>query len=261
MTVSYQPLLTIVVPAYNEQLRLPATLQAIRDFVERDHLAVEVIVADDGSTDDTLRIVTDMAQTWPALRVLSLTHRGKGFAVRAGALAATGQYVLLCDADLAVPIVEWHRMQPFLAGEYAVVIGSREGQGSRREGEPPHRHLMGRVFNALVRLLVVGNFHDTQCGFKGFRLDVARDLFQRVQIYGDNAPEISGAAVTAFDVEVLFLAVKRGYRVKEMPVIWHYGEETKVDPIRDAWRNLRDIIKVRWYALRGVYQHLDDPLV
>jgi hypothetical protein len=120
---------------------------------------------------------------------------------------------------------------------------------------------MGRIFNALVRLLVVGNFHDTQCGFKGFRRPVAHDLFRRVRIYGDDAPVITGAAVTAFDVELLYLAIRRGYRVKELPVIWHYGVETKVDPIRDAVRNLRDILKVRWYAARGAYQHLDDPRV
>jgi len=261
MTARVAPLLTIVVPAYNEESRLPATLQAIREFVQAEKIAAEVIVADDGSADGTARIVTEMAHAWSDLRLLSLQHRGKGFAVRAGALAARGDYVLLCDADLAVPIAEWQRMLPFFAQGYDVVIGSREGQGARREGEPPHRHIMGRIFNALVRLLVVGNFHDTQCGFKGLRLAVAHDLFRRVRIYGDDAPVIMGAAVTAFDVELLYLAIRRGYRVKELPVIWHYGVETKVDPIRDAIRNLRDIVKVRWYAFRGAYQHLDDPLV
>jgi hypothetical protein len=120
---------------------------------------------------------------------------------------------------------------------------------------------MGRVFNGLVRSIVVGNFNDTQCGFKAFRTAVAHDLFQRAQIYGADAPVIEGAAVTAFDVEILYLAVARGYRVAELPVLWHYGEETKVDPIRDAMRNLRDIIRVRWLALRGEYRNLDDPRV
>jgi glycosyltransferase involved in cell wall biosynthesis len=195
------------------------------------------------------------------LRLLALDHRGKGFAVRAGALASQGRYVLLCDADLAVPIAEWQRMLPLLESGYDVVIGSREGQGARREGEPVHRHIMGRVFNTLVRSIVVGNFHDTQCGFKAFRTAVAHDLFHRAQIYGADAPVIEGAAVTAFDVEILYLAVARGYRVAELPVLWHYGEETKVDPIRDAMRNLRDIMRVRWLALRGEYRHLDDPRV
>lgn len=256
------PLLSIVIPAYNEQLRLPTTLQAIRAYVAQAQSDVEVLVADDGSSDSTAHIVQQMAQTWPQLRLLSLDHRGKGFAVRAGALAARGEYVLLCDADLAVPIEEWDRMLPMFVDQHAdVVIGSREGQGSRREGEPFHRHMMGRVFNLLVRLLVVGNFRDTQCGFKAFRRAVAHDLFRRARIYGDDAPVIQGAAVTAFDVEIIYLAVKRGYRVIELPVLWHYGVETKVDPIRDALRNLRDIIRVRWLAIQGAYTHLDDPRV
>lgn len=256
------PLLSIVIPAYNEQLRLPTTLQAIRAYVAQAQSDVEVLVADDGSSDSTAHIVQQMAHTWPQLRLLSLDHRGKGFAVRAGALAARGEYVLLCDADLAVPIEEWDRMLPMFVDQHAdVVIGSREGQGARREGEPFHRHMMGRVFNMLVRLLVVGNFRDTQCGFKAFRRAVAHDLFRRARIYGDDAPVIQGAAVTAFDVEIIYLAVKRGYRVIELPVLWHYGVETKVDPIRDALRNLRDIVRVRWLAIQGAYTHLDDPRV
>ncbi len=261
VSTARQPLLSIVIPAYNEERRLPGTLAAIRTFVTDTQLEVEVLVADDGSRDGTAAVVDAYAQTWPALRLLALDHRGKGFAVRAGALAAQGHYVLLCDADLAVPIDEWQRMVPLFDAGYDVVIGSREGQGARREGEPVHRHIMGRVFNTLVRSIVVGNFHDTQCGFKAFRTAVAHDLFHRAQIYGADAPVIEGAAVTAFDVEILYLAVARGYRVAELPVLWHYGEETKVDPIRDAMRNLRDIVRVRWLALRGEYRHLDDPRV
>lgn len=260
MSNSTPPLLSIVIPAYNEQLRLPDTLQTIRAYVARTNLDVEVLVADDGSADATAQIVRDMATHWSQLQLLSLDHRGKGFAVRAGALAARGQYVLLCDADLAVPIEEWDRMLPLFATQHAdVVIGSREGQGARREGEPFHRHIMGRVFNVLVRMVVVGNFHDTQCGFKAFRQAVAHDLFRRARIYGDDAPVIQGAAVTAFDVEIIYLAVKRGYHVIELPVLWHYGVETKVDPIRDAMRNLRDIVRVRLLAMQGAYTHLDDP--
>jgi glycosyltransferase involved in cell wall biosynthesis len=262
MTTETQPLLTIVIPAYNEHMRLPTTLATVRAYVTRTQLDVEVIVADDGSSDDTAQIVHIAAQQWPELRLLALDHRGKGFAVRAGALAARGRYVLLCDADLAVPIEEWDRMLPFFTQQaYDVVIGSREGQGAHREGEPFHRHLMGRVFNTIVRLIVVGNFHDTQCGFKAFRTVVAQDLCHRARIYGADAPVIQGAAVTAFDVEIIYLAMARGYRVAELPVVWHYGVETKVDPIRDAIRNLRDVVRVRWLAMRGEYRHLDDPKV
>ncbi len=262
MMTGNQPLLTIVIPAYNEHMRLPTTLATVQAYAAHTQLDVEVIVADDGSSDDTAQIVQTAAQQWPQLRLLALDHRGKGFAVRAGVLAARGRYVLMCDADLAVPIEEWDRMLPFFTQQqYDVVIGSREGQGAHREGEPFHRHLMGRVFNTIVRLIVVGNFHDTQCGFKAFRTEVAQDLFHRARIYGADAPVIQGAAVTAFDVEIIYLAMARGYRVAELPVVWQYGVETKVDPIRDAIRNLRDVVQVRWLAMRGEYRQLDDPKV
>jgi glycosyltransferase involved in cell wall biosynthesis len=195
-----------------------------------------------------------MLDQYPQLQLLRLDHRGKGYAVRAGALAARGDYLLLCDADLAVPLDEWPRLRRFLEEGYDVAIGSREGVGARRLGEPWHRHVMGRVFNMIVRIVAVGHFQDTQCGFKALRRSVAQDLFRRVRIYGDNAPIVEGAAVTAYDVELLYLAVRRGYRVAEVPVQWSYGEETKVSALRDSWRNLRDVLTVRWYALRGDYR-------
>jgi hypothetical protein len=161
---------------------------------------------------------------------------------------------LLCDADLATPIEEWNKLWSYLAAGYDVVIGSREGMGATRLGEPEYRHLMGRVFNIIVRVVALRNIRDTQCGFKALKHEVAGDLFRRVQIYGDHAPLVQGAAVTAYDVELLFLAQRQGYRIAEVPVIWHYGEETKVDPLRDSVRNLRDVLKVRLNALWGRYR-------
>ncbi|HNP71105.1 MAG TPA: glycosyltransferase family 2 protein [Kouleothrix sp.] len=249
------PLLSVVVPAYNEEARLPDTLAQILAYLERQSYASEVLVADDGSTDGTAALVERMARNHPCLRLLSLDHRGKGFAVRAGALAATGEYLLLCDADLAVPIEEWPKLHEWLNRGYDVAIGSREGLGARRLGEPWYRHLMGRVFNLIVRVVAIGGIQDTQCGFKALRGLVARDLFGRVQIYGEHAPRVQGAAVTAYDVELLFLARRQGYPIAEVPVIWRYGTETKVNPLRDSWRNLLDVLRVRWYALRGRYAH------
>jgi hypothetical protein len=147
----------------------------------------------------------------------------------------------------------------FAAG-YAVVIGSREGLGARRLGEPWYRHLMGRVFNMIIRVVALRGIQDTQCGFKALRRPAAADLFRRVRIYGDDAPAVTGAAVTAYDVELLFLAHRRGYRIAEVPVLWRYGTETKVNPLRDSLRCLRDVLRVRWNALRGRYQDLDAPL-
>lgn len=254
------PMLSVVVPAYNEEVRLPATLAQILAYLAGRPERCELLVADDGSNDGTAALVERMALQHPNLRLLRLDHRGKGFAVRAGALAAEGEYVLLCDADLAVPIEEWERLHAKLTGGYELAIGSREGLGARRLGEPWYRHLMGRVFNLIVRAVAVGGIQDTQCGFKALRGDVAHDLFHCVRIYGEDAPRVQGAAVTAYDVELLFLARRRGYRIAEVPVPWRYGTETKVSPLRDSWRNLTDVLRVRWYALRGKYRGLAAPL-
>ncbi len=251
--MSAAPLLSIVIPAYNEERRLPQTLDTIFAYLAHEPYAAEVIVADDGSDDRTAEIVTARAALFPTLRLLRLDHRGKGYAVRRGALAAAGTIVLLCDADLAVPIGEWQRLRAAIDAGADVAIGSREGAGSRREGEPFHRHVMGRAFNLLVRVIAVGGINDTQCGFKALRHAACQDLFGRVQIYGDTAPLVQGAAVTAYDVELLFLAARCGYRVAEVPVPWSYGEETKVSALRDSWRNLRDVLTVRYFALRGRY--------
>jgi glycosyltransferase involved in cell wall biosynthesis len=236
------------------------TLRRVLDYLAQQPYTSEVIVADDGSSDGTAAYVDRLLDDHRNLFLLRLDHRGKGYAVRAGALMARGEHILLCDADLATPIEEWERLRRYLESGYDLAIGSREGIGAQRIGEPWYRHVMGRVFNTIVRLVAVGGIQDTQCGFKALRRAVAYDLFRRVRIYGDDAPRVDGAAVTAYDVELLYLAVRRGYRIVEVPVVWQYGEETKVNLLRDSWRNLRDVLKVRWYALRGMYTGLDAPL-
>jgi hypothetical protein len=145
-------------------------------------------------------------------------------------------------------------MLPWFERGYGIVIGSREGKGARRIQEPFYRHIMGRVFNMIVRLLTVRGIDDTQCGFKAFRDDVAKDVFTRMKLYGENAKKITDAMVTGFDVEVLFIAQKAGVKIKEVPVEWQYGTETKVNPLKDSWRNFRDVAMVRWNDLRGRYK-------
>lgn len=243
--------LSIVIPAYNEALRLPKTLQDLNTYTGCLPFLTEVIVVDDGSDDGTAEIASIVS----GIQVIRLDHRGKGFAVRAGALKASGKYILLCDADLSTPLSEWEKLYPFFAQGYDIVVGSREGTTAQRIGEPWYRHLMGRVFNSIVRSVLQIDIQDTQCGFKALKNEVAKDVFSRLRIYGDDAGIKTGPAVTAYDVELLFLAKHLGYQIKEVPVIWTYGIESKVNPLNDSLRNFRDVLTVRMNQWRGLYSH------
>jgi dolichyl-phosphate beta-glucosyltransferase len=247
------PLVTVVIPAYNEASRLPTTLARVHEYLDAQEYPYEVIVVDDGSPDDTATLAEAVAAHNPRLRVIRNPHKGKGVTVRTGMLAARGRYVVYSDADLSTPIHELAKLLRWLEGGYDVAIGSREGQGAIRYNEPGYRHLMGRVFNKLVQVIALRQFNDTQCGFKAFTQAASADLFRAVQIYGDNAGPVKGAMVTGFDVEVLYLALKRHYRVKEVPVEWYYASGSKVNPLRDPLRLLRDVMHVRWNDLRGQY--------
>lgn len=247
------PFLSIVIPAYNEARRLPATLERILDYLDCQDYSAQVIVVDDGSTDGTAAAARAYDEQHRCVEIIESPHQGKGATVRRGMLAAHGDILLFSDADLSTPIQEVERLLPWFDKGYDVVIGSREGTGARRYDEPFYRHFMGRVFNAVVRLLTVQGIQDTQCGFKAFRREVAHDLFRRMYLYTNDSQPVVGAMVTAFDVEILYLAQRLGYRIREVPVEWHYSNETKVNPLKDSWRNLRDVLTVRWNALRGVY--------
>jgi glycosyltransferase involved in cell wall biosynthesis len=237
------PFLSLVIPAYNEAARLPGAFDALAGYLGRQRYAAELLVVDDGSDDDTAEVVRARAATWPALSLLSTAHRGKGHAVKIGILAARGQYIFLCDADLSMPVEELDHFLPGAQrGAYVVAIASREGTGARRYGEPLYRHLMGRVFNALVRWLVLPGVQDSQCGFKCLRGEVARELAEAQTIDG-----------WGFDVELLYVARQRGYRIVEVPVDWYYVPSSHVRPLRDAWRMAREVLAVRSNARRGVY--------
>jgi len=246
--------LSVVVPAFKEEQRLPKTLQDICTFLHAKGYAAEVIVVDDGSPDGTARVTEEFAAHEPLVRLIRNEHHGKAFTVRTGMLAAVGRYVLFTDADGATPIGEVDKLLSALEGNYDVAIASREGLGASRQGEPWFRHVMGRVFNWIVQALAVPGIHDTQCGFKAFRRAAARDLFGNMQLYGGSSGQVRGALLTGFDVEILFMARKWGYRIVEIPVQWFYGADSKVHPLKDSWRNLSDVITVRWNGLRGRYQ-------
>ncbi|HYN88600.1 MAG TPA: dolichyl-phosphate beta-glucosyltransferase, partial [Ardenticatenaceae bacterium] len=238
----------------NEARRLPKTLCRILSFLQEQPYSSEVVVVDDGSTDDTVAQVREVLDGDGRIRLIQNPHYGKGYTVRTGMLAASGEIVLFTDADLSTPIEELQRLLPWFEHGCDVVIGSREGGGARqRIGEPFYRHLMGRVFNVLIQLIAVRGVRDTQCGFKAMRGEVARDIFTRLRLHDGSSGPVKGSMVTAFDVELLFLAQKRGYKIKEVPVEWHYGTESKVNPVRDTWQNFKDVVTVRWNDLRGQY--------
>jgi len=228
-------------------------LERVLEFCTDQDYRAEIIVVDDGSEDHTAELAEAFAARYPQVYVIRNEHRGKAYTVRTGMLQSRGQYVMFSDADLSTPIEEVTKILSWLERGYDVVIGSREGVGAQRYNEPFYRHLMGRVFNWISRALTVRGIQDTQCGFKAFRTMVAHDLFSRVRLYSENAPVVSEPMVTGFDVEVLFLAQKRGYKIKEVPVEWYYSNETKVNPFKDSWRNLHDVLRVRWNDLKGIY--------
>ena len=213
-----------------------------------------MIIVDDGSRDGTAELAKRALASHARGRVIVIPHGGKAAAVRAGMLAATGELVGFCDADLATPLPHLLDLRAALARGCAVAIGSREGEGARRIGEPPYRHLMGRVFNGLVRRLLLPSVQDTQCGFKLFRADVARDLLRTARLYRESGRVVPGPRVTAFDVELLAIAQRRGYDICAVPVVWTYGAASKVRPARDTWHNLWDVLRVWWNAKRGLYQ-------
>ena len=247
------PLLSIVVPAYNEKERIPDTIRHITGFMASQEYPMELLVVDDGSDDGTADVVEQLRDGQRDVRVIRNDHRGKAYTVRTGMLAARGDYVLFTDADSSTPIEEAARVVACLREGWDVVIGSREAPGAKRFNEPAFRHLMGRIFTRLVQTITGLRFEDTQCGFKAFTRIAARDVFTRVRLYGPDSPALKRAKVTGFDVELLFLAQKRGLRIRELPVRWYYAPGTKVSAVRDSFSNLLDALKVRLYDVQGRY--------
>lgn len=238
---------SFVIPAFNEEARLGGTLDAIAAHLRGGFLealgSAEVVVVDDGSTDDTAALVAARVAAFPVeLRLLREPHRGKGGAVRAGMLAAAGDLRFLCDADGAMPCAEIDRFVEVAVSGSAVVIGSREGHGARRVDEPLYRHMLGRAFNGWVRCWAVRGITDTQCGYKLFTADAAQAIFSRLTILG-----------FGFDVEALHIARRHGLAVTELPIEWHHRPTSKVRPVRDAFAMGWQVLRVRWNAMRGRY--------
>ncbi len=225
------PSVTLVIPCFNEARRLASTFAGIDRLPD---VVTEVVVVDDGSTDDTLALATALASQRDRVRVQAEPHRGKGGAVRAGVLTSQAAWVCFADADWSVPPESVLDFLPPKAPPADVLIATREGASSRRRGEPRHRHLLGRAFNAWVRAVALPGLQDSQCGFKAFRGDVARELFGALATTG-----------WAFDVELLRRAQLAGLRIAEVPVVWTHDADSRVRVGRDALGMAAEVVQIR----------------
>lgn len=246
---------SIVVPAYNEAGRITTTLTQILNFMKTFSKAFEVVVVDDGSKDNTADLVDAYRKSHPEIKLIRNPHKGKGPTVWKGVTESLGKYIYMCDADMAAPISELKKLSVWVREHgFDVVIASREGAQAKRIGEPFYRHFMGRVFNIAVQIMALPGIKDSQCGFKLFKKDVAKDIFSKLTVYGEDAPEIKKAYMGAFDVEVLYLAKKLGYKVREVPIVWTYVKTPRLNPFSDSINMLFDVLKVRINDLKGVYK-------
>jgi len=228
---------SVVIPAYNEAGRLGPSLDRILEFLEQWGCSFEVIVVDDGSTDSTASLVEEKRRQHKQLRLIKLPfNQGKGYAVKTGIMEAKGRYILFSDADLSTPIEELPNLFQWIEKGYDIAIASRAYPGAKLEVRQPfHREFMGRVFNFLLRFFLLPNIHDTQCGFKLFRGEVAKELFKRQRLKG-----------FSFDFEVLYIARKSGYKIKEVPVRWRHAPGSKVKVLKNGVSSFLDIFKTRW---------------
>ena len=235
--------LSVIIPTYNESQRITSTLVQIIEYLDSSEFTYEIIVSDDGSSDNTKAQVERFEKSNSKIKLLALTHKGKGWAVRNGLNYAKGTYRFICDADLSMPINYLERFLPPNIDHSDIVIGSREIKGARRIGEPQIRHIMGRIYNLLIRFIFCINISDTQCGFKCFRWENVESIFAKQCING-----------FAFDMEVLFLAKKSNLIIKEIGIDWYYKDLSKVRPGIDPLLMALDLIKIRWRYLTGKYK-------
>lgn len=234
--------LSILFPAHNEETRLPDALLKADEFIKKQSYPVELIIIENASMDATLSIAQAFAVDHAYVTVLHEDLPGKGRAVQKGMLAARGAYRFICDVDLSMPIEEISRFLPPEQENFDIAIASREAKGAVRYGEPFYRHLVGRVFNTMVRLLTLPELDDTQCGFKCFTAKAAESLFPKMTITG-----------WTFDVEILAIARKMKYRLIEIPISWYYHPGSKVRVWKDSLRMAQDLFLIRGNLRKGVY--------
>ena len=237
-------LLSLILPAYNEEKRLPECMEKVASFVGAHREPIEVILVENGSRDRTYELGCEYAAKYPWLKVLREQKPGKGNAVRRGMLEARGKYRMFADVDFSMPISEVDHFIPPMLSDYQVAIGSREVKGAVRYNEPATRHFTGRVFNLIVRILLnLPKIHDTQCGFKSFSAEAAEKLFRLQKIDG-----------WAFDAEVLFIAKQCGYEIIEVPVQWYYDGNSKINVLQDSLKMFRELLQIRKNHREGLYR-------
>jgi dolichyl-phosphate beta-glucosyltransferase len=238
------PFLSVIVPAYNESSRLAASLDRILIFLKQQDWDAEVIVVNDGSTDNTAEIVRSYAKNNEMLRLVENPgNRGKGYSVRNGVLNARGAFLLFTDADLSAPIEEAVKLFAALEAGADIAIGSRWMQAElQTQRQSVMRQVLGRCFNGLLRVLLRLDYKDTQCGFKAFRRNAAKAVFslQRIERWG-------------FDPEILFLAQRAGFKIAEVPVVWGHDDRTRISPLADGSRMVMEMLRIRYYSMTGKY--------
>jgi len=245
MTNNQNLFISIIIPAYNEAKRISNVLNAIEEYFSQRTLPYEVIVVDDGSTDITKEVVQDYQDRLQNLKIIAHSpNKGKGYAVKQGMLAGQGQYFLLTDADNATPFEEIDKLLNWIKQDYPVVIGSRYLSDSNIViRQSFYRRSLGRLANLIIQLLAVWGIKDTQCGFKCFENNAAREIFKRQTIDG-----------WGFDFEILAIARKLGYQIKEVPVSWQNVGDSRVRPIKSALKTLRELLVIKVNLVRGKYE-------
>jgi glycosyltransferase involved in cell wall biosynthesis len=237
--------LSIVVPAYNEEQRLPPTLDRLHAFLSAQPLRYEIVVVDDGSKDNTCEVVEAAMTRIPHLRLVrQLPNAGKGAAVRRGMLAATGQIRVMCDADCSMPPEQLPRLlKPIIECKAEISIGSRYAEGAKTDvKQPAYRVMWSRLANKVIQRSLVPGIRDTQCGFKAFTAEAARDLFKRATING-----------WAFDLEILALAIRRGFMIEEVGVEWKDDNRSRINPLSDMWKVMKEALTIRKNLKKGLY--------
>jgi dolichyl-phosphate beta-glucosyltransferase len=235
---------SIIIPAYNESQRIAASLDKIIAYTTEQHWLTEILVVNDGSRDNTSDIVREYAKTHPQVRLIENPgNRGKGYTVRNGMSQASGEIMLFTDADLSSPIEESRKLFAAIQAGADVAIGSRWLQAElQTERQPMHRQFFGRIFNLLLRIILGLKYKDTQCGFKAFTRKAAHSLFprQRIERWG-------------FDPELLFLSLKYGLTIAEVPVEWAHDDRSKINPVVDGFKMFTELLRIRWSDATGKY--------